>query len=97
MDNAASLAKTIEEWALAHAWHRKAAEKLKMRHWHYAYSLLARMNSLDDVAMNRAWSADLDNQLDYEAMSQTTAGQTRDHREGVAAFLEKRKPNFTGE
>jgi 2-(1,2-epoxy-1,2-dihydrophenyl)acetyl-CoA isomerase len=48
-------------------------------------------------AMNRAWSAELDDQIDYEAMLQTTAGQSRDHREGVAAFLEKRKPNFTGE
>lgn len=48
-------------------------------------------------ALNAAWSADLETQLDYEAMLQTTAGQSRDHREGVAAFLEKRPPNFTGE
>jgi 2-(1,2-epoxy-1,2-dihydrophenyl)acetyl-CoA isomerase len=47
--------------------------------------------------MNRAWSAELEDQLDYEAMLQTVAGQTRDHREGVAAFLEKRKPAFKGE
>jgi 2-(1,2-epoxy-1,2-dihydrophenyl)acetyl-CoA isomerase len=47
-------------------------------------------------AINAAWSADLEQQLDYEAMLQTTAGQTQDHREGVAAFLEKRPPNFTG-
>ncbi len=48
-------------------------------------------------AINAAWNADLEAQLDYEAMLQTTAGQTRDHREGVAAFLEKRPPKFTGE
>ncbi|MDO8629342.1 MAG: enoyl-CoA hydratase-related protein, partial [Phycisphaerales bacterium] len=48
-------------------------------------------------AINAAWTNDLDTQLDYEAMLQTTAGQTRDHREGIAAFLEKRRPNFTGE
>ena len=39
---------------------------------------------------------DLDTQLDYEAMLQTTAGRTHDHREGVRAFIEKRKPKFTG-
>ncbi|MFQ5463853.1 MAG: enoyl-CoA hydratase-related protein [Phycisphaerae bacterium] len=48
-------------------------------------------------AINAAWNNDLARQLDYEAMLQTTAGQSHDHREGVVAFLEKRKPNFTGE
>ncbi len=48
-------------------------------------------------ALNAAWSADITTQLDYEAMLQTTAGQTKDHREGVMAFLEKRKPKFRGE
>lgn len=48
-------------------------------------------------AMNRSWTADLESHLDYEAMLQATAAQTRDHREGVLAFLEKRKPQFTGE
>lgn len=60
-------------------------------------ALPPRAIGLTKRAMNRAWSAELDDQLDYEAMLQTTAGQTRDHREGIAAFLEKRKPNFTGE
>ncbi len=44
----------------------------------------------------QAPSPGLDTQLDYEAMLQTTAGQTHDHREGVAAFLVKRRPDFTG-
>lgn len=48
-------------------------------------------------AINAAWNNDLTTQLDYEAMLQTTAGQTHDHREGVVAFLEKRKPDFKGE
>jgi len=48
-------------------------------------------------AMNSSWSAELEQQLDYEAMLQTTAGRTKDHREGVTAFLDKRPPKFTGE
>jgi 2-(1,2-epoxy-1,2-dihydrophenyl)acetyl-CoA isomerase len=48
-------------------------------------------------AINAAWTSELETQLDYEAMLQTTAGRTKDHREGVAAFLEKRSPQFVGE
>lgn len=44
--------------------------------------------------MNAAWNNELDTQLDYEAMLQTAAGQTKDHREGIAAFLEKREAKF---
>lgn len=47
-------------------------------------------------ALNQSWFNDLPTQLDYEAMLQTTAGRTQDHREGVAAFIEKRSPTFTG-
>jgi len=52
--------------------------------------------ALTKRAINAAWSNDLATQLDYEAMLQTTAGQTQDHREGVIAFLDKRKPVFRG-
>lgn len=38
----------------------------------------------------------LDAQLDLERDSQREVGRHQDYREGVAAFLEKRKPNFTG-
>ncbi|MEP6910776.1 MAG: enoyl-CoA hydratase-related protein [Actinomycetota bacterium] len=38
----------------------------------------------------------LDDQLELEAQSQTVATQTADFREGVDAFLEKRRQNFTG-
>ncbi len=34
--------------------------------------------------------------LDYEAFVQPQLDQTEDHHEGVAAFREKRKPNFVG-
>jgi 2-(1,2-epoxy-1,2-dihydrophenyl)acetyl-CoA isomerase len=48
-------------------------------------------------AMNKAFELSLDEALDYEAHLQEIAGQTADHREGVAAFLEKRAANFTGQ
>jgi 2-(1,2-epoxy-1,2-dihydrophenyl)acetyl-CoA isomerase len=45
---------------------------------------------------DHAAKATLDEQLALEAELQTEAAKTDDFREGVAAFLEKRPPNFTG-
>ncbi len=50
--------------------------------------------ALTKRALNHAWSAELDEQLRYEAYMQATAGRTADHREGVRAMLEKRSPQF---
>lgn len=47
--------------------------------------------------LNQSFDNDLVQQLEAEAFAQETAGQTKDHFEGVTAFLDKRKPEFTGE
>lgn len=44
----------------------------------------------------RALHQDLESQLDYESYAQAICRQTEDHKEGVRAFMEKRKPEFKG-
>lgn len=47
-------------------------------------------------ALNDSMGNDLDLQLRIEEQLQTSASQTADYKEGLAAFIEKRKPSFTG-
>lgn len=47
-------------------------------------------------AINAAWTNNLEAQLELEAKLQTPATRTDDHREGVRAFFEKRRPQFKG-
>jgi 2-(1,2-epoxy-1,2-dihydrophenyl)acetyl-CoA isomerase len=48
-------------------------------------------------ALNRALESGLEDQLEYEAQLQSIVGRSNDHAEGVAAFVEKRPANFSGE
>ncbi|MCA1667326.1 MAG: enoyl-CoA hydratase/isomerase family protein [Thermomicrobia bacterium] len=59
-------------------------------------ALPTRAIGLTKRAFNRAMMPNLDAILDYEADMQELASRTTDHTEGVAAFLEKRVPTFTG-
>jgi 2-(1,2-epoxy-1,2-dihydrophenyl)acetyl-CoA isomerase len=53
---------------------------------------LARIKWLLEQSATNDYNA----QLDVEHKAQLQSGQTKDFREGVAAFLEKRPPKFTG-
>jgi 2-(1,2-epoxy-1,2-dihydrophenyl)acetyl-CoA isomerase len=54
-----------------------------------AYGLIKR-------GVNQALATGFTEALEYEASLQEIAGRTEDHREGVAAFLAKRAPAYTG-
>ena len=52
---------------------------------------------LAKAALNLSARVPLDSGLAYEILAQTILFETRDKREGISAFLEKRKPQFKGE
>jgi 2-(1,2-epoxy-1,2-dihydrophenyl)acetyl-CoA isomerase len=47
-------------------------------------------------ALNKSMTNTLEEQLRLESVLQIESASTADYQEGVAAFMEKRKPNFQG-
>lgn len=52
--------------------------------------------SLTKTLIGRSGETSLEAALERDAQAQTTAVESEDHREAVAAYLEKRPPRFTG-
>ncbi len=69
----------------AHAWAHQLA------------AMPTRALGLTKRLLNQTFDNTLEEQLEAEAFVQETAGKTKDHFEGVRAFIEKRTPEFKGE
>ncbi len=63
----------------------------------YLASMPTKAFALTKKALNSAMDNNLVEQLELEEKYQIVCGNSRDSKEGVSAFLEKRKPVFTGE
>jgi 2-(1,2-epoxy-1,2-dihydrophenyl)acetyl-CoA isomerase len=90
-------AETAERWGLVH--HVVPAEQVAAE----AGALAARLAQGPTAAyrglkavLASAATDTLEETLALEARLQSRLGQSHDHREAVAAFLEKRTPTFTG-
>lgn len=59
-------------------------------------SLPTRAIALMKHCLQKTFETPLPQMLEYEAAAQKAAGRTADHREGIRAFLEKRKARFSG-
>jgi 2-(1,2-epoxy-1,2-dihydrophenyl)acetyl-CoA isomerase len=59
--------------------------------------LAPRAVALTKRALDAGWTSSFEDALELEARFQGEAGSMADHAEGIAAFLEKRPPRFSGE
>jgi 2-(1,2-epoxy-1,2-dihydrophenyl)acetyl-CoA isomerase len=73
------------------------ADALPQSAWEWALRLAqgpTNAMGLTKRAFNKALLANLEDVLDYEAHNQEVAGEGSDHKEGLAAFVEKRAPDY---
>ncbi|HEX2199206.1 MAG TPA: 2-(1,2-epoxy-1,2-dihydrophenyl)acetyl-CoA isomerase PaaG [Burkholderiales bacterium] len=90
-------AEHAEQWGLI--WKVVEDNELTQKSLEIAQALAAgptRGYGLVKKALNASWGNSLDAQLDLERDLQREAGLTQDYREGVAAFMQKRKPEYKG-
>ena len=83
------------EWGLLNA--LLPAQELEAKAWDWASRLANGPVSAMGLAkrdFNKAMLPNLEEVLDYEAHNQEIAGQGADHKEGLAAFLEKREAKY---
>lgn len=90
-------ARTAADWGMI--W-EAVADDAFAAHWQARAAKLAKgpthaYTSLKQ-ALRQSWSNTLDEQLTLEARLQGGCGKTRDFREGVLAFMEKRAPQYEG-
>jgi 2-(1,2-epoxy-1,2-dihydrophenyl)acetyl-CoA isomerase len=70
----------------------KATQAIALRYAQMPTKAVAMMKKM----LNRSSHSSLDQMLELEMFYQEIAGNSADYQEGVNAFNEKRKPNFTG-
>jgi 2-(1,2-epoxy-1,2-dihydrophenyl)acetyl-CoA isomerase len=73
-------------------------EQLTIRVMDYALTLAQGPSDAIGIAkmlVNQSLNTGLEQMLEYERFAQATCMQTENHKEGLRAFFEKRKPNFT--
>jgi enoyl-CoA hydratase len=51
---------------------------------------------LGKLVLNKCMDVDLDTARNFERLAQSVLKRSADHEEGARAFIEKRKPQFTG-
>jgi 2-(1,2-epoxy-1,2-dihydrophenyl)acetyl-CoA isomerase len=84
--------------------HGLATKVIPLDQWHNEVSVFAeRLAKMPTAAiglikknLKASWESTLEESLERDAQGQRIAGLTLDHKEGVKAFLEKRKPIFQG-
>lgn len=70
-------------------------EAVKAQTDYYANAPTAAIGMIKKL-INQSYHSDLLQSMEMEATYQDHAGKTKDHQEGVMAFLQKRAPKFTG-